>query len=123
MIGALLLVELGSLIAGAVIAVFWKNIVEWLGKAINKIKEVLNVAVEGSEVFIKKVAGRFQEISYHYSKLPGQKWRKDIIINQEYVSESDIPAEILEAARAMENEQIMDITSQVEAQILELKRS
>lgn len=122
MLGTLLVIGALGALAGAVIHAYWKNIIQWLAKAANKIKEVLHIAVEGSETFIKRVGAGFKNMSENYSKLPGGKWRKDTVIEQNYIDENDVPAEIKQAmlnSMGIEGEKI-EITSYVEKQILTL---
>lgn len=123
MLGALLVAGAVGLLAGAVIAVFYKDIINWLNKAFQKIKSALNIAVVGSQIMMQNFAEGFKEISYHFSKLPNNQWRKDTVIKQELVSEKDIPQELIEAARNMSINQTIDITANVETQILALENS
>lgn len=125
MLGTLLVIGALGALAGAVIHAYWKNIIQWLAKAANKIKEVLHIAVEGSETFIKRIGAGFKNMSENYSKLPGGKWRKDTVIEQNYIDEKDVPAEIKQAmlnSMGIEGEKI-EITSYVEKQILKLSNS
>ncbi len=125
MLGTLLIVGVLGALAGAAIHAYWKNIIQWLAKAAEKIKSVLNVAVEGSETFIKRVGAGFKNMSENYSKLPGGKWRKDTVIEQNYINENDVPEEIrnaMLAAQGFDGEKI-EITSYVEKQVLTLQKS
>lgn len=122
MLGTLLIVGALGALAGAIIHSYWKNIIQWLAKAAEKIKSVLKVAVEGSETFIKRIGAGFKNMSENYSKLPGGKWRKDTVIEQTYINENDVPDEIRQAmlnSRGIEGEKI-EITAYVEKQVLAL---
>lgn len=122
MLGTILVIGALSALAGAAIHAYWKNIIQWLAKAAEKIKSVLNVVVEGSETFIKRIGAGFKNMSENYSKLPGGKWRKDTVIEQSYINENDVPEEIKQAMlnmRGIEGEKI-EITSYVEKQVLAL---
>ena len=124
MLGTLLIVGAVSALAGAVIHAYWKHIIKWLAKAAEKIKSVLNVAVEGAETFIKRVGAGFKNMSENYSKLPDGKWRKDTVIEQSYIDENDVPEEIRNAmlsSHGIEGEKI-EITSYVEKQVMTLQR-
>lgn len=124
MLGTLLIVGALGALAGAVIHAYWKHIIQWLSKAAEKIKNVLNVAVEGSLTFIKRVGVGFKNMSENFSKLPGGKWRKDTVIEQNYIDENDVPIEIrnaMLASQGIEGEKI-EITSYVEKQVLTLQR-
>ncbi len=122
MLGTLLIIGAVGALAGAVIHAYWKNIIQWLAKAANKIKEVLHVTVEGTETFIKRIGAGFKNMSENYSKLPEGKWRKDVVIEQNYIDENDVPEEIKRAmlnSMGIEGEKI-EITSYVEKQVLAL---
>jgi len=122
MLGTLLIIGAVGALAGAVIHAYWKNIIQWLAKATNKIKEVLHVTVEGTETFIKRIGAGFKNMSENYSKLPEGKWRKDVVMEQNYIDENDVPEEIKRAmlnSMGIEGEKI-EITSYVEKQVLAL---
>lgn len=74
--------------------VFWKNIVQWIKKAVDRIKEVLGLQVQGTRTFIKKCEEGFKNVSKYYSenKLTGE-WEENVLTQS--VSENDIPAKIL----------------------------
>lgn len=82
----------------AALCVYWKNIVGWIKKAANKIKEVLGIAVQGTRTFIEKTATGFQNRSKYYNenKITGE-WEERIYT--QIVPESEIPPEILEKVR------------------------
>ncbi len=125
MLGTLLILGALGALAGAAIHAYWSNIIQWLAKAAEKIKSVIHVAVEGSETFIKRIGVGFKNMSENYSKLPGGKWRKDTVIEQNYINENDVPEEIrnaMIASQGIEGEKI-NITSYVEKQILTLQKS
>lgn len=119
MISALLI--LGALTAGVVIAVFWKKILNWLKAAYDKIKEVLHIAVIGTEVFLKRCSEGFQELSHHYSRTPDNQWRKDTVIKQEFVDESEIPDDIKALAEKTVLNETLNITVQLQEQVMTLQ--
>lgn len=125
MIGALLIAGAVGLLAGAAIAIFWKDIIKWVDKAINKIKQMLNVVVQGSEVFLKKVSGGYKEVAYHYSKLPDNKWQRTTTVSTKFIDENseemkEIDEDILAKAEELELNGMLNITTHVEAQIMTL---
>ena len=120
MLGTLLIVGALGALVGAAIHAYWKNIIQWLAKVADKIKSILKVAVEGSETFIKRIGAGFKNMCENYSKLPGGKWRKDTVIEQNYIDENDVPEEIrnaMLASKGIEGEKI-EITSYVEKQVM-----
>lgn len=86
-----------TFIAG--LCIYWKNILQWIKKAANKIKEVLGITVKGTRTFIEKNLDGFKNISKYYSenKLTGE-WEETVYTKS--VSESEIPPEILEKVQA-----------------------
>ncbi|SEK79023.1 hypothetical protein SAMN02910353_01268 [Ruminococcus sp. YRD2003] len=128
MLGTLLVIGAAAALAagaGVLIHAYWKNIIQWLAKAAEKIKAVLNVAVEGSQTFIKRVGSGFKNMSENYSKLPEGKWRKDTVIEQKYIDENEVPDDIrqlMNQSLGIEGEKI-EITSYVEKQVLTLKNA
>ena len=111
---------LGALIVGAVIGAivvkFWREIAGWFQKAFQKVKEILHVAVVGSEVFLKKMQEGFKEVSYHYSKQNG-RWRKDTVVKQETVALEDVPEEFRLAAQNAGIAQEIDISAELQLQL------
>ena len=67
--------------------------------------------VYGCRVFVKKIHEGVKEISRHYSKVD-QHWEETTVTR--VVSESEVPSEILERARANEE---LDITDELEMQL------
>jgi len=97
MIAIGIILALSAIFIGTLIA-FWKNIVEWIKKAVNKIKEVLGIVVQGTRTFISKTIEGFQNKAKYYNenKLTGE-WEETVYIKK--VDESEIPPEILAKVR------------------------
>lgn len=78
----------------AALCLYWRNILEWIKKAANKIKEVLGITVQGTRTFISKRLEGFKNISKYYSEnnLTGE-WEETVYTKS--VSRSEIPPEIL----------------------------
>ena len=89
---AIILALSGALVAGLVI--YWQKIVKWIQKAVNKIKEVLGIAVQGTRTFITKTVSGFQNKSKYYNenKVTGE-WEETVYTKE--VDESEVPPEIL----------------------------
>jgi len=81
-----------ALIAG--LLVYWQKIVAWIKKAVNKIKEVLGVMVEGTRTFFAKTIDGFRNKSkYYYKNKVTREWEE--VVYTKSVDESEIPADIL----------------------------
>lgn len=101
---------IGGLLLGA-LAYFWKDMVNFLKKAIEKTKQIVRGIFYGAKVFIKKMGEAYKEIAKNYSKTSMGKWEETIITRT--VPESEVPKEIRE--RAMSRE--IDITDELEMQL------
>lgn len=81
------------------LAKYWKNIVNWIKKAVDKIKEVLNIVVEGTRTFILRTRDGLINKSKYYSKNKITKeWEETVYTKS--VSESEVPPEILAKVRS-----------------------
>ena len=93
---AVILLLSAALIAG--LAMFWKNIVTWIKKAVNKIKEVLRLTVEGTRTFITKTMEGFKNKSkYYYQNKVTSEWEE--VVYTKVVEESEVPPDILAKVR------------------------
>lgn len=85
-----------ALITG--LLVFWQKIVEWIKKAVNKIKEVLGITPEGTKTFISRTVDGFRNKSkYYYKQKVTNEWEE--VTYTKSVDESEIPCDILEKVR------------------------
>ena len=76
------------------LGVFWRNIVEWIKKAVNKLQEVLGIVVKGTKTFVKRTVDGFQNVSKYYNiNKVTNEWEENIYIKA--VAQSEIPEEIL----------------------------
>ena len=95
----------GILAGVGIVAAFWNDIVKFLKKAVEKVRRLVEGVVYGCKVFVKKMREAVKEISRHYSK--------ETTVTK-VISESEVPPEILERARANEE---LDITDELEMQL------
>lgn len=100
---------IGCAVAG-LLAAFWKDLVSFLQKAIEKVKQIVSGILYGTKVFIKKINEAVKEISRHYSKVDGH-WQETIITKT--ISASEVPEDILKRAGYTE----LDITDELEMQL------
>lgn len=112
MILTALLIGTGLLVGTGLVFAFWNDIVSWLKRAVQKVKEILGVVSYGFRVFVRKMREALIEISKHYSKNKENKWQETIITKE--ISESEVPAEIRAKARMYED---TDITNELEMQL------
>lgn len=84
--------------------VFWRKLVEWIKKAVNKIMEVLGVAVQGTRTFIVRTKeGLKNKAKYYNENKITKEWEETVYTKA--VDESEVPPEIL----AKVNEQSIDV--------------
>lgn len=89
---ALIMTLTAAMVAGLLL--FWKNIVEWIKKAVNKIKEVLGLAPDGTRTFVTKTTdGLKNKSKYYYKNKVTSEWEE--IVYTKKVDESEIPPDIL----------------------------
>jgi len=86
----------GLLIAGLI--KFWKEIVEWIKKAVEKIKTTFRVVVKGTRTFIVKTLEGLKNRAKHYNEneVTGE-WEETVVHTN--VDEKDVPADILAKIR------------------------
>ena len=102
---------IGGLVLGTLIH-FWKDMVTFLKKAIDKTIQICRGIFYGARVFIKKMGEAYKEIAKNYSKTSMGKWEETIITRT--VPESEVPKEIREKAMSKE----IDITNELERQCI-----
>ena len=111
MIGAMLLVG-AAIIGGGLIAAFWKQIVEWLNRILEKVKTLVQGAVAGFRIFFSRMQGVGKEISKNYAKV-GAKWQETIV--ERSVEISEIPEEYLKKMEVSGQE--YEFTEELERQL------
>lgn len=93
---AIILTLSAALITG--LLVFWRKIVEWIKKAVNKIKEVLGITPDGTKTFISRTVDGFKNKSkYYYRQKVTNEWEE--VTYTKSVDESEIPGDILAKVR------------------------
>lgn len=93
---AIILTLSAAMIAGLLL--FWRNIIEWIKKAVNKIKEVLGLTPDGTKTFITRTVDGFKNKSkYLYKNKVTSEWEE--VVYTKPVDESEVPADILAKVR------------------------
>ena len=100
---------------GALVAVFWKDIVGWLQRAAEAVKKAIGKIANGVTVAVKKVYYGMKELSRHYTKT-GTQWQETIV--SRVISENDVPENIRKRAEMQEE---ADITDDLNEQLNELE--
>jgi hypothetical protein len=96
-----------------VAASFWKELVEWMRRVVEKVREVTAKAVAGVKIFVRKVSEAIKEIAKNYSQDEQGRWHETIVTRQ--ISESDVPKDILEKVKRTRDE--VDVTKELELQL------
>ncbi len=95
------------------LCVYWKNIVQWIKKAVHKLEEVLKITVKGTRTFIKKGVDGFKNVSKYYSenKITGA-WEEHVYTKS--VSVSEVPPEILEKVQTSSVDEEISTTEELQ---------
>lgn len=112
MILTALLVGAGIIAGGTLLAAFWNDVVDWLKRAVEKVKTITGMIVYGTKVFIQKAYKAIQQISRHYSKDSYGRWHETTVTRE--VPEHEVPEEIRNMAK---KSQETDITHELELQL------
>ncbi|MFQ9513863.1 MAG: hypothetical protein ACLR19_09535 [Clostridia bacterium] len=82
-----------ALLAG--IAVYWRNVVQWIERVWNKLQERMKASIEGVKTFIVKTKDGFKNSIKYYSRNKiTEEWQETVVLKP--VDENEIPKEILE---------------------------
>jgi hypothetical protein len=92
---------------------FWKEMVAWLKKVVEKVKEITEKAVAGFKIFVKKIGEAIKEISKNYSQDQQGRWHETIVSRE--IPESEVPADILAKVRKAKAE--VDVTEELQLQL------
>lgn len=111
MIGTMLLIG-AAIVGGGLIATFWRQIVDWMKRVLEKVKTLVQGVVAGFRIFFSRMQGAGKEISKNYAKV-GTKWQETIV--ERTVEISEIPEEYLQRMTASEKE--YEFTEELEKQI------
>ncbi len=93
-----------------VLGKFFTLLTKWIGEALKYVEATFNIIVAGAQTFLKKVGDEYQELSYNYSRQKDGSYIKNTVVRQTFVSESEIPDDILAKARQMEQGNLLDIS-------------
>ncbi len=105
---------LGAVITAAAVGIvraFWEDILSFLKKAVNRVKQMVAGILYGSKVFIRKLSEGVREISRHYSKVD-EHWEETTVTRT--VPASEVPEEFLKKAGY---DVELDITDEMELQL------
>lgn len=95
------------------VASFWKDIVVWMKKVVEKIKQIAAKAIAGFKIFVTRVAEAIKEVAKTYSQDQQGRWQETIVTRE--ISESEVPADILAKVRRAKGE--VDVTKELELQL------
>ena len=101
---------LGIAVVG-LLGAFWDDLVNFLKKAIEKVRKVVSGIVYGCKVFVQKFREGVKEISRHYSKVD-EHWQETVVTKT--IEESEVPKDILERAKSGRE---IDITDELEMKL------
>lgn len=111
MIGTMLLLS-GAILGVGIIATFWEQIRQWLTRVLDKVKTMVQGAVQGVRIFFAKMQEAGKEISKNYVKV-GMKWQETVV--KRTVELSEIPPEYLN--KMILNDEEYEFTDELENQL------
>ncbi|WP_312510534.1 hypothetical protein [Massilia sp.] len=97
-----------------VAATFWKDLVDWLKRVVEKVREVVAKVVAGVKIFVRKVGEAIKEIAKSYSQDEQGRWQETIVTRE--VSESDVPKDILDKVKRQRGTAV-DVTKELELEL------
>ena len=81
------------------LSLYWKNIVQWIGRVWQKLQERIQGTIEGVKTFVVKTAEGFKNSTKYYSRNKiTEEWEETVILKS--VDESEIPKAILQKMRS-----------------------
>lgn len=107
-----------AMVAG--LQLFWKNIVGWIKKAANKLREVLSRAPQGTKTFIAQTTeGLKNHSKYYYKHEVTREWEEYVYTKP--VSEDEVPPEILAKVRQTAVNTEVSTTEELRAELMKLQ--
>lgn len=94
-------------------ASFWKELVEWMKRVVEKVREITAKAVAGVKIFVRKVGEAIKEIAKNYSQDEHGRWHETIVTRE--IAESEVPEEIRAKVKRTRDE--VDVTKELELQL------
>ena len=96
----MILIAVAAIVAAVLTAftvVFWKKIVAWLKKMVEKIKKIsFQSVLHGTKNFLKKIGKRFKKVAEFFSKLiNSDRWLKQTVTSEELIDANEVPEDIL----------------------------
>lgn len=83
------------------IALYWRNIIEWIGRVWEKLQQRIQGNIEGVRTFIVKTKEGFKNETKYYSRNKiTEEWEETVILKS--VDESEIPRSILQNIKGCE---------------------
>ncbi len=105
-----------GLAVALIVGIFWQDIVKWIQKAVNKIKQVLGIEPAGVKTFVTKTVDGFKNKSKYYVQQKVTKEWEEVVYTKQ-VSENDIPADILAKVRVSAIEEEVSTTEELKLAI------
>jgi len=105
------------LIAGAVLVgiAFWDELVGWMKRGIEKVKQMMQVAIEGAKTFIARMSDGVKNIAKYYSKNKLTNEYEETV-TKKAVNENEVPEELRAKIRMQMNVEI-DTTAMLLAKL------
>ena len=97
------------------VALFWKELVSWMQRAIEKVKQIVSGVLEGAKTFIARMSDGLKNIAKYYSKNKITNEYEETV-TKKAVNENDVPEE-LRAKISMKMNVEIDTTTELLAKL------
>jgi len=101
------MIGIALLLAAALVAlaVFWKELIEWIRRAIDKIKQIVSGVLAGVKTFIVRMSDGLKNIAKYYSKDKITNEYEETV-TKKAVDENEVPEELRAKIKAQMNVEV-----------------
>lgn len=92
---------------------FFVEIVSWVDRVYDALLRKINHAIDCTQFYLKKIAGKLVRGSYNYIQQPNNQWERYKVEETKNVDESEVPLEFRQKAQNMMDNGELDITENV----------
>jgi len=84
---------LGGAVLIAGVALFWQELLDWLKRGIEKVKQAIGAAIEGAKTFIVQMSDGIKNVAKYYSKNKLTDEYEETV-TKKAVNENEVPEEL-----------------------------
>ena len=106
---------LGGAVLVAGVALFWRELLDWLKRGVEKVKEIVGAALEGAKTFVVQLSDGVKNVAKYYSKNKITEEYEETV-TRKAVNENEVPEELRIKIRMHMNVEI-DTTEELLAKL------